>query len=143
MDKALNIIGTQHSYFNQILSELRDQHIQQDRMRFRFNLERAGEILAYELSRHLQYQSRNVITPLGELDMPLLKDQPVLICILRAGLPMHSGFLRIFDRSDNAYISAFRHITKGNDFVIKVEYMACPEIEGRTIILIDPMIATG
>jgi len=143
MDKQVTIIGRVNSIFNTILSELRDKEIQTDRMRFRFNLERAGEILAYELSRSLIYSPQNIITPLGMIEVPVLEEQPVVVCILRSGLPMHNGFLRIFDRADNGFVSAYRHHTKGNEFIIKVEYMACTELEGRTLILIDPMIATG
>lgn len=143
MEKVLNILCRGNSIFTQIMSELRDSDIQTDRMRFRFNLERAGELLAYEISRHLQYVNRTVTTPLGALEVPVLASQPVLVGILRAGLPLHEGFLRIFDHADNGFISAYRQHTNENEFVIKVEYMACPEIEDRTLILIDPMIATG
>lgn len=143
MEKVLNILCRGNSIFTQIMAELRDSEIQTDRLRFRFNLERAGELLAYEISRHLQYENRTVTTPLGTLEVPVLASQPVLVGILRAGLPLHEGFLRIFDHADNGFISAYRHHTNENEFVIKVEYMACPEIEDRTLILIDPMIATG
>jgi uracil phosphoribosyltransferase len=143
MDKQVHIIGRSSSVFNTILSEMRDVEIQKDRLRFRFNLERAGEILAYELSRSLTYKQKEIITPLGSVEMPVLEQEPVIVCILRAGLPLHNGFLRIFDRADNGFISAYRHHTKGNEFIVKVEYMACPELEGRTLILVDPMIATG
>lgn len=143
MEKVLNILCRGNSIFTQIMSELRDSDIQTDRMRFRFNLERAGELLAYEISRHLQYENRTVTTPLGTLEVPVLASQPVLVGILRAGLPLHEGFLRIFDHADNGFISAYRQHTNENEFVIKVEYMACPEIDDRTLILIDPMIATG
>lgn len=139
----MNILCRGNSIFTQIMSELRDSDIQTDRMRFRFNLERAGELLAYEISRHLQYENRTVTTPLGTLEVPVLASQPVLVGILRAGLPLHEGFLRIFDHADNGFISAYRQHTNENEFVIKVEYMACPEIDDRTLILIDPMIATG
>lgn len=143
MEKVLNILSKGNSIFSQIMSELRDVDIQTDRMRFRFNLERAGELMAYEISRHLQYVNKTVTTPLGTVDVSVLKQQPVLVGILRAGLPLHNGFLRIFDHADNGFISAFRQHTSENEFVIKVEYMACPEIEDRTLILVDPMIATG
>ncbi len=143
MEKVLTILGRSNSIFSQIMSELRDIDIQTDRMRFRFNLERAGELLAYEISKHLPYETKSVTTPLGTVEVPVLKEQPVLVGILRAGLPLHEGFLRIFDHADNGFISAYRQHTSENEFVIKVEYMACPEIEGRTLILIDPMIATG
>ena len=143
MEKVLNILSKSNSIFSQIMSELRDVDIQTDRMRFRFNLERAGELMAYEISKHLQYVKKTVTTPLGTMDVSVLSQQPVLVGILRAGLPLHNGFLRIFDHADNGFISAFRQHTSENEFVIKVDYMACPEIEDRTLILVDPMIATG
>lgn len=143
MEKVLNILSKSNSIFSQIMSELRDVDIQTDRMRFRFNLERAGELMAYEISKHLQYVNKTVTTPLGTMDVSVLSQQPVLVGILRAGLPLHNGFLRIFDHADNGFISAFRQHTSENEFVIKVDYMACPEIEDRTLILVDPMIATG
>jgi uracil phosphoribosyltransferase len=143
MEKVINILSKNSSIFTQIMSELRDVDIQTDRMRFRFNLERAGELMAYEISRYLAYENKTVTTPLGTADVPVLKDQPVIVGILRAGLPLHQGFLRIFDHADNGFISAYRQHTNENEFVIKVEYMACPDIENRTLILVDPMIATG
>lgn len=143
MDSRVHIIGAQNSYLNQILYELRDEHIQLDRMRFRKNLEKAGELLGYEISRALPYQSQEVTTPLGTLDMKLLVEQPIIVSILRAGLPFHHGFLNLFDRSENGFISAYRHHTSGNEFIVKVEYLAIPEISERHLILADPMIATG
>jgi uracil phosphoribosyltransferase len=143
MDKKITIIGRENSIFNQFMYELREQSIQGDRMRFRKNLLRCSQIMAYELSKHLEYKAKAVTTPLGELEMDLPADQPVLVSILRAGVPMHQGFLDYFDNADNGFISAFRQKTKGNDFVIKVEYAAMPNVDGRTVILIDPMIASG
>lgn len=143
MDKTVNIINRTNSVFSQIMSELRDKDIQTDRMRFRFNLERAGEIMAYEMSKHFSYKMKEVITPLGTAEVPVMMEQPVIACILRAGLPLHNGFLRIFDHADNGFISAFRQHTTGDKFEVKVEYMACPDIDGRVLILVDPMIATG
>ncbi|MEL6676080.1 MAG: uracil phosphoribosyltransferase [Bacteroidota bacterium] len=143
MDKRLTVVSTEHSYLNHLLYELRDQEIQQDRLRFRMNLERVGEILAYELSKELNYHPQRVITPLGELDIPLLDQQPVIISILRAGLPLHQGFLRLFDRAENGFISAYRHHTSEQEFVVKVEYQAMPAIENKSLIIVDPMIATG
>ncbi|MCL4139282.1 UNVERIFIED_CONTAM: hypothetical protein GTU68_034353 [Idotea baltica] len=112
-------------------------------MKFRNNLERAGEILAFEMSKTLDYSSKTVRTPLGELEMDLLEEQPVIISILRAGVPLHLGILRIFDQSDNGFISAYRHHTKGNEFIVKVEYLAVPNITQKTVVVVDPMIATG
>lgn len=143
MDSRVNIITRQHSYLNNLLYELRDQNIQQDRMRFRLNVERIGEILAYEISKEFSYTSQIVSTPLGELEMPLLAEQPVIVSILRAGIPLHQGFLRILDHAENGFISAYRHHTNGNEFIVKVEYLAVPPISGKTLILVDPMIATG
>jgi len=143
MAAQVNILSTGNSVLNQILYEMRDHEIQLDRMRFRTNLQRTGNILAYEISKELDYESREVTTPLGQLDMNLPAQQPVLVSILRAGVPLHDGFLQFFDRADNGFISAFRKHTEGNDFIIKVEYMAVPNLDGRDLILIDPMIATG
>jgi uracil phosphoribosyltransferase len=143
MDKKITIIGRENSIFNQFLYELREVNIQQDRMRFRKNLFRCSQIIAYEISKHLEYVSRAVTTPLGELEMDLPVEQPVLVSILRAGVPMHNGILDFFDNADNGFISAYRQKTKGTDFVIKVEYAAMPNVDDRTVILIDPMIASG
>lgn len=143
MDGRVTIVGQPPSYLNQIMYELRDQNVQQDRMRFRRNLNRLGMLLGYELSKELTYTAREVKTQLGELDMELPEGQPVIASILRAGLPFHQGFLDLFDQADNGFVAAYRHVTRGNDFVINVEYSALPSITGRTLILLDPMIATG
>jgi uracil phosphoribosyltransferase len=143
MDSRINLLSKRPSYLNHILAELRDVQVQNDRLRFRQNLEKAGEILCYEMSRALDYRDEEVTTPLGTLDIPLLQAQPVVASILRAGLPVHQGALRMFDRADNAFISAYRHHSKDGSFTIRVEYMASPSLEGRDLILLDPMIATG
>lgn len=143
MDGNVTLLNRKNSYINHILQELRDKVLQQDRLRFRNNLEKIGGILAYEISKSLDYQSQEVITPLGELDMDLLVDQPVIVSILRAGIPLHHGFLNMFDKADNGFVAAYRHHTKGNDFIVKVEYRAMPSIAGRNLIIVDPMIATG
>lgn len=143
MGKKITIVGGKDSIFNQFLYELRAAGVQDDRMRFRKNLFRCSQIMAYEISKTLQFKSQNVTTPLGELEMNLMDEQPVLISILRAGVPMHNGFLDFYDQADNGFVSAFRQKVKGNDFVIKVEYMALPSIEDRTVIIVDPMIASG
>ena len=143
MDTRVKILGKGNSYLNQILFELREKGIQEDRMRFRTNLEKMGEIMAYEISKELSYATQHVDTVLGELDMKLLDSQPVLLSILRAGIPFHMGFLRMFDHAENGFISAYRHHTHGNEFIVKIEYQAVPDITGKSIILIDPMIATG
>jgi len=139
----VKVIGDTNSIFNQFLLEMRSEVFQQDRMRFRLNLKRAGSILAYEISKDLEYSSSLVTTPLGELNMLTLKSNPIIISILRAGLPLHEGVLSVFDNSDNGFVSAYRQHTREDEFIIKVEYLACPEIENKTIILCDPMIATG
>lgn len=136
-------ISSQHSLFCTFLGELRDCEIQQDPMRFRRNLERIGEVMALEISKKLDYEVREVSTPLGVADVPFLKRQPVLATILRAGLPLHQGLLNYFDRAESAFISAYRKHTTAEDFDIHVEYMAAPEITGKTLIISDPMLATG
>lgn len=143
MDKKLTIVGRDNSVFNQFLYELRSVGIQDDRMRFRKNLFRCSQILAYELSKKLDYQTQQVTTPLGELEMELMAEHPVLVSILRAGVPMHNGFLDIFDHADNGFISAYRKHTGGHEFIVKVEYLAMPSVQNRCLVLVDPMIASG
>ncbi|MBK9148669.1 MAG: uracil phosphoribosyltransferase [Flavobacteriales bacterium] len=134
----------QQSVAGHFIAELRDAQVQHDPMRFRRNLERLGEVLAYELSRTLDYDEQEVVTPLGSAKARLLKEQPVLATILRAGLPMHQGLLNCFDRADNAFISAYRKHRKGEDgFDIEVEYMSSPRLDDRVLVLCDPMLATG
>ncbi len=139
----LNILGNQNSIVNQYISELRDVEIQKDRLRFRRNLERLGEIFAYEISKHLEYTLREVTTPLGIATVPVLKEQPVIGTILRAGIPLHQGLLNIFDHADNAFISAYRKHHKDGSFDIKLEYVSTPRLDNRVLILSDPMLATG
>jgi uracil phosphoribosyltransferase len=135
--------STSKSIVGPILAELRDVQIQKDGMRFRKNLERLGEILAYEVSKKLDFKEETVTTPLGEATVYQLNEQPILATILRAGLPMHQGFLNFFDKADSAFVSAYRkHIDK-DDFEIQVEYVAAPTFENKTLIIIDPMLATG
>ena len=136
-------LGLQNTIFNQFLSELRDENIQKDRMRFRRNLQRIGEIFAYEISKTMNYHPNEVITPLGTVIMNLLAKQPVICSILRAGVPFHEGLLNYFDQADNGFISAFRKHKKSGEIVIRMDYVATPEIEGRDLILCDPMLATG
>ncbi|TAE47588.1 MAG: uracil phosphoribosyltransferase [Bacteroidetes bacterium] len=144
MDSRITVVGNRHSYLSNVLLEMRSEELQQDRMRFRLNLERTGEILAYEISKELSYVPQTVRTPLGELEMHILENQPVVVSIMRAGLPFHQGFLRIFDKADSGFISAYRHHQRGsNEFEVRIEYMATPELGGRDLILVDPMIATG
>lgn len=144
MSVTVHILGGQPSLLDPILAEVRDRSLQQDRMRFRRNLERAGEIIAYEISRVLPYVEREVETPLGVATVPELKEQPVLASILRAALPLHQGLLNYYDRADNAFISAYRkHEGDSEAFEVEIEYLSSPSVEGRIVILCDPMLATG
>lgn len=140
--KIINF-AEQNSIINQFMSELRDKGIQQDRLRFRRNLERIGEIMAYEISRTLNYTTREVATPLGIKAMSLPADPVVLATILRAGLGFHQGFLSYFDQAENAFISAYRQYSNETDFDIHVEYIASPSLQDKVMILADPMLATG
>jgi len=137
----IRIIGSQPSVANQFLSQLRDEGVQQDRMRFRKNLERLGEIMAVEISKALVYEARRVDTPLGSVNILTLEAPPVLIGILRAGLPYFQGFLNYFDQSDGGFIGAYRR--EGEEISVAMDYLATPPLEGRALILIDPMLATG
>jgi len=139
----INVLSSVNSILNQFISELRDAEIQKDSMRFRINLERLGKIFAYEISKTLAYENREVITPLGTANVPVLVEFPVLVTILRAGLPLHKGFLDFFDRSDNAFISAFRRHHKDGSFSIHIEYASIPEINDKVVILNDTMLASG
>lgn len=125
------------------MSEIRDALIQKDSMRYRRNMERVAEIMAYELSKKLAYSSISVTTPLGEASMQTIKEQPVLATILRAGLVMHQGLLNYFDKADSAFVSAYRKHTTHEEFDVHVEYMAAPQLDNRTLIISDPMLATG
>jgi len=136
-------LSDSNSILGTYLSELRDVQIQQDPMRFRANLERIAEITAYEISKKLTYKTIETETPLGIASCNVLEEHPVLITILRAGLAMHSGFLRYFDRAESAYVSAYRKHTTPEDFEIYVEYMAAPLLDNRVWIISDPMLATG
>lgn len=136
-------LGESNSIFNHFVAEIRDEQIQRDSMRFRRNLERVGEIFAYEISKKLNYKSEDVQTALGIASVPKLTEQPVLATILRAGLPIHLGLLNAFDKAENAFISAYRRYEKDGSFDIQFEYLSCPSIENKTVILSDPMLATG
>tara|TARA_R110002072_G_scaffold9239_1_gene45304 strand:- start:12167 stop:12823 length:657 start_codon:yes stop_codon:yes gene_type:complete len=139
----VNNLQNQNSILNKFVAELRDVSIQKDAMRFRKNIERIGELLGYELSKQLDYIATSVKTPLGESKTALHADQIVVCSILRAGLPLHNGLINCFDRAENSFISAYRHHTSSTEFEIKVEYLATPSLEGKTLILADPMLATG
>lgn len=136
-------LSEQHSLVTNWVAELRDVEIQKDRMRFRRNLERIGEVAAYEISKQLPFEEREIQTPLGTAQSKMLTEQPVLATILRAGLPLHQGLLNFFDRADNAFISAYRKHEKDGSFEISLEYISCPEMEDRILIISDPMLATG
>lgn len=139
----VNNLSLQNSILNQFLSEIRDVEIQKDSLRFRRNLERIGEIFAYEISKTFSFEQAQTTTPLGIADTKLLASQPVIATILRAGLPLHMGILNYFDRAQNAFISAYRKHHKNNTFEIALEYVACPDINDKTVILCDPMLASG
>lgn len=136
-------LSEQHSLISNWVSELRDVDVQQDRMRFRRNLERIAEVIGYEISKKMPWQEKEITTPLGTCNSKVLAEQPVLATILRAGLGMHTGLLNYFDKADNAFISAYRKHNPDGSFDIHMEYMSCPEVEGRIVIISDPMIATG
>lgn len=137
-------LSRQNSILNSFISEIRNETIQKDSMRFRRNIERVGEILGYEMSKVLNYKSAKVKTPLGVCDINLATNDIVLCSILRAGIPLHNGLLNYFDTAENAFISAYRHHKQNPEtFEIIVEYLACPSLENKTLILVDPMLATG
>ena len=136
-------LGKQRSILNHYIAEIRDEVIQRDSLRFRRNLERIGEILGYEISKTLTYETKPVKTPLGEANVELMAEQPVIASILRAGLTMHVGLLNTFDRAENAFISAYRRPTGTDEIDVMVEYKACPDLTDKTLIIADPMLATG
>ena len=136
-------LSHRHSIFNQFIAEIRDAEVQKDPMRFRRNLERIGEVFAYEISKTLSYVEEETTTPLGIAITRQLTEQPVIAGILRAGLPLHNGLLNYFDRAQNAFISAYRRHHKNNTFEIMLEYIACPDLNDKTVILCDPMLASG
>ena len=136
-------LSKHHSLLNHWVAELRDVQVQNDRMRFRRNIERIGEVAAYELSKTLRFKTVDVTTPLGIASTSLLEEQPVLGTILRAGLPLHQGMLNYFDKADNAFISAYRKHHPDGSFEISLEYLSCPDLNNRILILCDPMLATG
>jgi len=141
---TIHHLAENNSVLNIFLSEIRDQNIQKDSLRFRRNIERIGEILSYELSKTLSYKTENITTPLGTKEVQLSTNNLVLCSILRAGLPLHQGLLNYFDTAENAFISAYRHHPNNEqDFEIVVEYFASPTIENKTLLLADPMLATG
>ena len=136
-------LSKHHSIFNQFMREIRDEEIQKDKMRFRRNVERIGEIMAYEISKTFDYALHEVTTPLGVAEVSLPACKPLLCTILRAGLPMHQGMLNIFDHADSAFVAAFRKHDATGNFEIEVDYVSSPPIDGVELILCDPMLATG
>ena len=140
----IHYISEENSILNHFLTQLRDVHIQKDSMRFRKNIERIGEIMAYELSKTLEYKDIKVQTPLGIKETTTVADNVVLCSILRAGLALHQGFMNFYDDAENGFVSAYRHHYNNDDeFEILVEYQAAPSFQGKNLILIDPMLATG
>ncbi len=136
-------LSEQHSLVSNWVSELRNIDVQNDSLRFRRNLERIGEVAAYEISKTMEWEEKEITTPLGIATCKVLKKQPVMATILRAGLAMHTGLLNYFDQGENAFVSAYRKHKSDGTFDINLEYMSCPEIEDKILIISDPMIATG
>lgn len=139
----IKVLNHEKSILNKFLAEIRDRNIQQDSMRFRRNLERIGEVMALEISRDLNYIPKTVTTPLGEAVVEVVSDKLVIATVLRAGLPFHQGFLNYFDDAQNAFIGAYRKNHKDNTMTIALEYVSGPSLEGKTLLLVDPMLATG
>ena len=142
--KVINF-AEQPSAINQFMAELRDKKYQQNRLLFRNNVKRIGEMMAFELSKTLEYKPKTVTTPLGTIDIPLIKDDVVIATVLRAGLPFHEGFLHVFDHAENAFVSAYRMYTnrEHTEVGIHTEYMASPSVKNKTLLVVDPMLATG
>ena len=139
----IHLLGESNSLLNQFIAEIRDEIVQKDSLRFRRNLERVGEIFAYEISKKLHYKTREVTTPLGVAKIPMLEQQPVLATILRAGLPLHQGLLNYFDKAENCFISAYRKYDPNGESHIEFEYIASPLLDNKIVIMSDPMLATG
>lgn len=136
-------LSEKNSLVGEWISQLRDEVQQKDKLRFRRNLERIGEIAAYELSKTMPYVKKDVTTPLGVAECFVLREQPVLATILRAGLPLHQGLLNYFDHAENAFVSAYRKHHRDGNFEIRLEYVSCPPLDQRILIVSDPMLATG
>ncbi|MBP5799382.1 MAG: uracil phosphoribosyltransferase [Prevotella sp.] len=143
----MNIINfsESNSIINQYMAELRDKNYQRNKLLFRHNVARIGEMMAYELSKTLEFKPKTVMTPLGSLDIPLLKEDMVVATVLRAGLPFHEGFLHVFDKAENAFVSAYRMYTnrEHTEVGVHTEYLAAPSVKGKTLVIVDPMLATG
>lgn len=139
----VKILNKENTILNKFLAQMRDKAVQGDSMRFRRNMERVGEIMAYEISKKLNYKTRMVETPLGIAAVEEISDKVVIATILRAGLPFHQGFLNYFDDADNGFVSAYRKSRPDGSFIVDVEYVSTSSLSGKTLILVDPMLATG
>ncbi len=139
----IHILNKENTILNKFIAQIRDRELQRDSMRFRRNLERVGEVMSYEISRVLDYKTQIVETPLGEAAVEMISDKIVIATILRAGLPLHQGFLNYFDDAESTFVSAYRKSSKDGSFKVKVEYVSNCNLEGKTLILVDPMLATG
>lgn len=139
----IHILNKENTILNKFIAQIRDREVQRDSMRFRRNLERVGEVMSYEISRTLNYKTQIVETPLGEAAVEMISDKIVVATIMRAGLPLHQGFLNYFDDAESAFISTYRKSSKDGSFKVKVEYVSSCDFEGKTLILVDPMLATG
>lgn len=140
--KVINL-GENNSILNKFVAQMRDKDVQKDSMRFRRNLERLGEIFAYEISKTMNNSTKEIVTPLGIASIPTYDEKVVVATILRAGLPLHQGILNYFDDAQNAFVAAYRKYDKGEDFHIQIEYASTPDLEGKTLVLADTMLATG
>lgn len=139
----VTILTQRNSIANHYIAELRSVNVQNDRMRFRKNIERLGETIAYKISETLTYVPEQIETPLGIANMNLIDNQPVIISIMRAGLPFHQGFLNVFDQADSGFIAAYRHTKKSGEFEIHKKYESVPNLDDKIVIIVDPMLATG
>lgn len=139
----IKILNTENTILNRFIAQMRDREIQRDSMRFRRNMERVGEVMAYEISKTLSYRTRMVETPLGVAAVEELSDKIVVATILRAGLPFHQGFLNYFDDAESGFVSAYRKGRPDGSFIVDVEYVSTSSLTGKTLILVDPMLATG
>ena len=139
----VKILNKENTILNKFLAEMRDKSIQKDSMRFRRNMERVAEVMAYEISKKLNYKTKMVETPLGIAAVESISDKVVIATILRAGLPFHQGFLNFFDDADNGFVSAYRKSRPDGSFIVDVEYVSTSSLAGKTLILVDPMLATG
>ena len=139
----IHILNKENTILNKFIAQIRDREVQRDSMRFRRNLERVGEVMSYEISRTLNYKTQIVETPLGEAAVEMISDKIVVATIMRAGLPLHQGFLNYFDDAESAFISTYRKSSKDGSFKVNVEYVSSCNFEGKTLILVDPLLATG